>query len=102
VTVTITVTVTTIATSRCTRNKRIWSRKRVRNIEEDKSKGVPLTLPPHLELTKKQPYTYSPAEWTTRAAPKRMMDATTIENHAHHPKITQKKIRFILPFFYLY
>jgi hypothetical protein len=43
---------------------------------------------PHLELTQKHPQTYSPAEWTTHAAPKRMMDATTIENCTHH---TQKQ-----------
>jgi hypothetical protein len=41
------------------------------------------SLPPHLELTKKQPQTHSPSEWTTCAPPGRSMDATTIENRAH-------------------
>jgi hypothetical protein len=44
------VTVTTKATSKCTRNKRIMNRESVcvRTRKEDKSRGVPLTLPPLL------------------------------------------------------
>jgi hypothetical protein len=41
---------------------------------------------PHLELTKEQPQTPSPAERMTRSAPGRLTDATTIKNCAHHPQ----------------
>jgi hypothetical protein len=51
-------------------------------------KRAPGKSPPHLELTKKHPQTYSTAKWTTHAAPKRAMDATTVKNGTHH---TQKR-----------